>query len=103
MENVRKVIAGVREWRDVGRCLSVPDAILAKIADEYSSNDERISALTSYVVTTLPNITWEDIAAALYEMDEKRAVERVKPYIQRFDGKYKCTRISYVYVHPLLY
>ena len=94
---------GVRKWRDVGRCLSVPDAIRDKIAVECSSNDERISAVASYVVTTVPSITWEDIAGALYSEDEKRAVERVKPYIQRFDGKYKCTRISYVYVHPLLY
>ena len=94
---------GVRKWKDVGMWLSVPRAILGKIAVEYSSNDERIYALASYVVTTVPNITWEDIAAALYSEDEKRAVERVKPYIQRFDGKYKCTRISYVYVHPLLY
>ena len=95
MENVRKVIAGVREWRDVGDGLLVPDAILDKIAVECSRNDERISALASYVVTTVPNITWEDIAAALYGKDEKRAMERVKPYTQRFDGKYKCTRISY--------
>ena len=94
---------GVRKWSDVGDWLLVPDAILDKIANECSSNDERISALTSYVVTTIPNITWEDIAVALYSKDEERAVERVKPYIQRFDGKYKCTRISYVYVHPLLY
>ena len=94
---------GVREWRDVGMWLLVSEAIRDKIADECSSNDERISALASYVVTTLPNITWEDIAGVLYLEDEERAVERVKPYIQRFDGKYKCTHISCVYVHPLLY
>ena len=94
---------GVRKWWGVGRWLSVPWAIQDKIAVECSGNDERISALASYMVTTVPNITWEDIAAALYSKDEERAVERVKPYIQRFDGKYKCTRISYVYVHPLLY
>ena len=94
---------GVREWRDVGWRLFVPDAIWDKIAVECSSNDERISAVASYVVTTVPNITWEDIAVVLYRKCEEGAVERVKPYIQRFDGKYKCTRISYVYVHPLLY
>ena len=94
---------GVGVWWDVGEWLSVAPAILAKIAVECSSNDERISALASYVVTTVPNVIWEDIATALYSKDEERAVERVKPYIQRFDGKYKCTCISYVYVHPLLY
>jgi len=91
---------GVREWWNLGFELSVPPAIRDKIAVECSSNDERISALASYVVTTLPSITWEDIAGVLYSVDEERAVERVKPYIQRFDGKYKCTQ---VYVHPLLY
>ena len=94
---------GVRWWRDVGWWLSVPKAILDKIDAECSSDDERISALASYMVTTIPSITWEDIAGALYRMDEERAVERVKPYMQRFDGKYKCTCISYVYVHSLLH
>ena len=91
---------GVRLWRNVGDELSVPDAILNKIADECSSDDERISALASYVVTTIPSITWEDIAGVLYKKDEERAVERVKPYLQIFDGKYKCTCISYVQWNP---
>ena len=93
---------GVREWWGVGMELSVPHDILDKIAAECSSDDE-ISALASYVVTTIPSITWEDIAGVLYRWDEGRAVERVKPYIQTFDGKYKCTCISYVYVHSLLH
>ena len=80
----------VRRWRDVGWELSVPMAIRDKIAVECSSDDERISALASYMVTTIPSITWEDIAGVLYSWDEERALERVKPYIQRFDGKYIC-------------
>ena len=79
----------VRRWRNVGERLLVPEAIRHKIAAECSSDDERISALASYVVTTTPSITWEDIAGALYREYEERAVERVKPYIQRFNGKYK--------------
>jgi len=54
VENVRKVMEGVRRWRSVGMRLLVPEAILNKIAVECSSDDERISALASYVVTTLP-------------------------------------------------
>ena len=80
---------GVEEWWYVGEWLSVPVAILDKIDAECSSDDERVSALASYVVTTIPSITWEDIAGVLYEVDEERTMERVKPYMQRFDGKYK--------------
>ena len=79
---------GVRSWWDVGWELSVPGAILRKIDAECSSGDERISALASYVVTTIPSITWEDIAGVLFSEDETRAVERVKPYIQKYDGRH---------------
>lgn len=86
VENMCKVVEGVGEWKGVGMLLSVPDTILDKIAVKYPSVNERTSALASYTVNTLPSITWEDIAAALYSWDEERAVERVKLYLQRFDG-----------------
>lgn len=93
LENVRKVMEGARKWWDIGSCLLIPKGVLHKIAAKYSSDNEKICALASYMVTTLPNITWEDIAGALYKEDENRAVERVKPYISVFDGKGRCTCI----------
>ena len=68
----------------VGIYLSVPDAIRDKIR-ECSSEEEKVSALAKYVVTILPNVTWEDIAAVLYQKDEKRAVERAKSYLHTVD------------------
>ena len=79
---------GVKDWDDVGIRLSVPEAICDKISTECSSNDEKISTLANYVVTILPNIDWEGIAAALYrEDDEERAVERAKSYLHTVPGE----------------
>ena len=85
--NVQQVMEGVRDWDDVGIWLSVPDAIRNKISDECSSDDEKISTLANYVVTILPNINWEEIAVALYKIDEERAVERAKSYLHTVPGE----------------
>ena len=68
----------------MGIDLSIPDAIRGKIM-ECSSAEEKVSALAKYVVTILPNVTWEDIAAVLYHSDEKRAVEQAKSYLHTVD------------------
>ena len=73
----------------VGYNLSVPQAIRGKI-DKCSSDEEKASALAKYVVTILPNVTWEDIAAALYRWDQERAVKRAKSYLHTVPGE-SCT------------
>ena len=78
---------GVRDLESVGISLSVPEAIRNKISAECSSDDEKISTLANYVVTIIPNIDWEEIAAALYECDEERAVERAKSYLHTVPGE----------------
>ena len=85
--NVQQVMEGVRDWNRVGGLLSVPMAICDKISAECSSDDEKISTLANYVVTILPNIDWEEIAAALYRRDETRAVERAKSYLHTVPGE----------------
>ena len=85
--NVQQVMEGVRYWDNVGRWLSVPEAIRNKISAECSSDDEKISTLANYVVTSLPNIDWEEIAAVLYRDGEERAVERAKSYLHTVPGE----------------
>ena len=85
--NVQQVMEGVRKWDNVGMWLSVPEAIRNKISAECSSDDEKISTLANYVVTSLPNIDWEEIAAVLYKCDEERAVERAKSYLHTVPGE----------------
>ena len=94
--NVHQVMEVVRQekWGRVGEILSVPKPILDKIDVECSSDDEKMSAVVNYVVTIIPDITWEDIAAALYEEDEEKAVERVKPYLHIIPGG-SCFNILY--------
>ena len=72
----------------------MPDPILDNIDAECSSDDEKMSAVVNYVVTIIPDITWEDIAAALYMEDEEKAVERVKPYLHIIPGG-SCFNILY--------
>ena len=86
--NVSHVMEVVRQewWRDVGERLSVPQSILDKIDVECSSHDEKMSAVANYVATTIPGITWETIAAVLYQLDEDRAVERAKPHLHTVPG-----------------
>ena len=70
----------------MGIRLSVPYHILNKINAECSSDAEKMSAVVNYAVTTIPGITWEDIAAALYKEDEEKAMQRVKPYLHIIPG-----------------
>ena len=88
-QNVRHVMEVVeqRKWRSMGIWFSVPDSILNKIGFSYDTDDERISALANYMVTSIPGITWEKIASRLYRLDEERAVERAKPYLHIVPGK----------------
>ena len=87
--NVHQVMEVVRQkrWREVGIGVLAPDSILDKIDAKCSSDDEKMSAMIKYVVTIIPDATWETIAAALYEKDEEKAVERVKPYLHIFPGE----------------
>ena len=78
---------GVRDWNGVGIWLSVPDAIRDKISAECSSDDEKISTFANYIVTIIPNIDWEEIAAVLYKCDDERAVERAKSYLHTVPGE----------------
>ena len=70
----------------VGGGLHVPESIRENIDAECSSDEEKMSAVINYVVTIVPDITWEKIAAGLYEEDEEKAVERVKPYLHILPG-----------------
>lgn len=85
-ENVKKVMEEVKAWNAVAQFgLSIPGDILTKFVTECFN--ERKSALASYIVTTLPNVTWEGIAAKLYYSDEMSALEQAKVYIHRFTGE----------------
>ena len=86
VHNVQRVMEGVVgiQLSLVELYLTVPESILDKI-DECSSDEEKASALAKYVVTILPNVTWEEIAAALYRDNEERAVERAKSYLHTVD------------------
>ena len=88
---VHQVMQVLREegwrWWSVGSSLSVPGSILTNIHAKYSSHDETMSALASYVATILPGITWERIASVLYMCGEHAAVEQVKTHLHIVPGE----------------
>ena len=95
---MHQVLKSVRKgsWRRVGEILSVPYPVLDKINTKYSSPNEKMSAVASYLVNVIPGITWDTIATELYKMDEERAVELSRPYLHVIHGRSCCCITGYL-------
>ena len=77
-------------WRNVVRdkfTVPVPRPIRERIDAECSSDEEKMSTMINYIVTIIPDLTWEKITNILYTKDEHMAVERVKPYLHVLPGE----------------
>ena len=81
MENVREVMAEVGDWRRVGIWLRVPDSKREEISQQSSTSREKSLALGDYWVNTDPDASWEKLAVALYNKEEKRALAVAKQYL----------------------
>jgi len=89
VKNVRKVMEEVKALTTVAQFgLSVSASVLDRIMRDHSNHGDRVSILAAYIVITLPNVTWETIAAKLYYWNETGAVEQAKMYIRRVTGEY---------------
>ena len=84
MENVREVMAEVRDWKEV-RWL-VPESKQEQISQQSSTEREKNLALGDYWVNTDPNASWEKLAEMLCRRGEERAVAVVKQYLQQQQG-----------------
>ena len=56
----------------------VPHARQAVLDQQYTADAERMSATIAYYVSTDPTVSWENLASALYEHEEDKAVIAVK-------------------------
>ena len=86
MENVREVMAKVRNWRGVGVDLGVPDSKLLEIIQQSSTEREKSLTLGDYWVNTDPDASWEKLARELYcryPGGEERPLGVVKQYLQQ--------------------
>ena len=83
VENVREVMAEVRNWIGVGIWLGVPDSKLEKISQQSSTEREKSLALGDYWVNTDPDASWEKLATGLYQWGEERALAVTKQYLQQ--------------------
>ena len=86
MENVREVMAEVRNWEVVGSVLSVPHPKQQEIKQQSSTEREKCLALGDYWVNTNPDASWEKLAWRLYRVGEERALAVAKQYLQQQQG-----------------
>ena len=83
MENVREVMAEVRDWWRVGFGLGVPRSKLQEIRQQSSTEREKSLALGDYWVNTDPDASWEKLVWVLYQEGKERAVAVMKQYLQQ--------------------
>ena len=83
MENVREVMAEVKDWEKVGSFLGVPPSKRREISQQSSTEREKSLALGDYWVNTDPDASWEGLAWALYQKGEEKAAAVVKQYLQQ--------------------
>ena len=83
MENVREVMAEVRDWESVGSNLGVPPSKRLEIMQHSSTKREKSLVLGDYWVNTHPDASWEKLARVLYQSEEERALGVVKQYLQQ--------------------
>ena len=83
MENVREVMAEVKNWIGVGISLGVPPSKLEEISQQSSTVREKSLALGDYWVNTDPDASWERLARELYRKGEERAAAVTKQYLQQ--------------------
>ena len=88
MENVREVMAEVRNWERVGFELGVPFSKRQEIRQQSSTEREKSLALGDYWVNTAPVASWQKLAKLLYWSGEKTAVAVTKQYLQQQQGMY---------------
>ena len=83
MENVREVMAEVRDWLNVGDLLGVPLSKRLEIMQQSSTVREKSLALGDFWVNTAPDASWEVLARGLYLSGEKGALAVTKQYLQQ--------------------
>ena len=88
MENVREVMAEVRNWERVASGsfafgLDVPDSKRQEIKQQSSTEREKSLALGDYWVNTAPDASWQKLARVLYKEREERALAVTKQYLQQ--------------------
>ena len=65
--------------------LEVPPSKEEEILSQHQS--QQLTSLSVYIVQSLPGISWEVIAGALFCCCEERALQAAKRYIKRVEGK----------------
>ena len=83
MEDVREVMAEVRDWESVGSWLNVPYSKRQEIMQQSSTEREKCLAVGDYWVNTDPDASWERLAWVLYQSQEEKALAVVKQYLQQ--------------------
>jgi hypothetical protein len=86
IENMRKVVASVKDWYDLGHYaygLCVPPAVLDEIRDnpDYLTEEDKKEVFIHYYLENVAMASWQNVAGALHYMEEKEALQGVKDFL----------------------
>ena len=82
-DSIVPVMKEVRDWRWLAAMLLVPDPIVQRIAQGYTTERQRICATGEWWVNTYPSPSWDRLALALYCAGEYGPVEKVSQYLPK--------------------
>ena len=86
VENMTRVWEKVENWDEIGRSFNIPWSKKDEISYQPSSKRERSCAAGVYWLQTSPDVSWEQLAGALYYEEEEEAVEAVKEFLPTSRG-----------------
>ena len=88
--NLLQALASVHDWHTLGwDGLGVPTAVCNEISDsaDYQTVEEKKKAMLLYYLHTVPQPSWQNVAGALYMMEEVTALEAVKVFLKHTLGQ----------------
>ena len=97
--NVCQALASVKNWYSMGPyigTLGVPSAVCDDIRDNRpnKTEEEKKTEMLVYYLHTMPQASWENIAGALYYMEEVTALEAVKRFLHHTPGQLTQLHVS---------
>ena len=93
--NIRPIMEGVGNWRQLKISLIIPDTIVERITKQHATDKMQSCAAGEWWVHTHPYPSWDSLTNALYHTGEERALERMAQYLPK--GAYM-ERILYTVV-----
>ena len=81
LTNVTNALQNVTKWYSLGVQLGIAPTILDEIEDDYRTTARRKSALFKHWLENCPNKSWQVLAGAVENIDQKNLARKLKTYV----------------------